>query len=197
MKNQRVALVTEDITDRKTLDRLLAGEYHHVVLLSDRSREDIQKADADTLITLLHLRSISENTGRSFTIVSEMLDIRNRTLAEVAKVNDFIVSDKLISLLISQISENNILSAVFEDVFDADGSEIYIKPVENYVVTDREVNFYTVAEAARLRGESAFGYVRAAESKQGRPGGGVYINPRKSDRIKFEKGDCIVVAAED
>jgi Trk K+ transport system NAD-binding subunit len=196
MKNQDVKFVLDDITDRKTLDRLLTSELHHIVLLSDRSREDIQQADADTLITLLHLRNISENTGKSFTIVSEMLDIRNRTLAEVAKVNDFIVSDKLISLLISQISENNLLNAVFEDVFDADGSEIYIKPAGNYISTDTEVNFYTVVEAACRRGETAFGYIKTADAKQGKPGGGVYINPNKSDMIRFDKNDFIVVAAE-
>lgn len=35
-----------------------------------------------------------------------MLDIRNRDLGVVAKADDFIVSDNLISLMLSQLSEN-------------------------------------------------------------------------------------------
>ena len=42
---------------------------------------------------------------RDFSIVSEMLDLRNRALAEVARADDFIVSDRLISLLMAQVAE--------------------------------------------------------------------------------------------
>jgi hypothetical protein len=189
--------VEEDITQRSTLDALLSSDYPHIILLSDRSQEDVQKADANTLITLLHLRNIAETTGKQFSIVSEMLDIRNRRLAEVAKVNDFIVSDTIISLLISQVSENNVLNAVFEDIFDADGSEIYLKPVEAYVRTGEPVSFYAVIEAARRKGETAFGYKIAAESESDKTAGGIHVNPAKSKPIRFAQGDRIVVAAED
>lgn len=87
------------------------------------------------LITLLHLRNIEEKTGNDFTIVSEMMDIRNKELAEGTEADDFIISNKLISLMLSQLSENKELKAVFDDLFDADGSEIYVKPVTDYVKT--------------------------------------------------------------
>ena len=35
-----------------------------------------------------------------------MLDIRNHNLAEVTHADDFIVRDKLVSLLLAQLSEN-------------------------------------------------------------------------------------------
>ena len=62
-----------------------------------------------------------------------MLDVRNRELAEVTRADDFIVSDQLISLMLTQISENRELDAVFADLFDPDGSEIYLKPAGDYV----------------------------------------------------------------
>lgn len=192
-----VSLVEEDITDRCTLDALMTEDFPHIILLSDRYQEDVQKADANTLITLLHLRNIAELTGKQFSIVSEMLDIRNRRLAEVAKVNDFIVSDTIISLLIAQVSENNLLNAVFEDIFDADGSELYIKPIDRYVSLNEPVSFYTVLEAARRKGETAFGYKLASESKENLPGGGVHINPKKSAMVQYAAGDCVIVAAEE
>lgn len=58
-----------------------------------------------------------------FSIVSEMLDLRNRELAAVTNVDDFIVSGYLISLMTSQLSENAELQGVFNDLFDAEGSE--------------------------------------------------------------------------
>ncbi len=197
LRNLTSTLVEEDITDRATLDALLAEDYPHVILLSDRTMEDVQKADANTLITLLHLRNIAERTGKSFSIVSEMLDVRNRRLAEVAKVNDFIVSETIISLLISQVSENNALNAVFEDIFDEDGSELYIKPIGGYISTSEPVSFYTVLEAARRKGETAFGYKIASEAQKNLPGSGIHINPTKSQLISFEPDDCVIVAAED
>ncbi len=197
LRNLTPSLVEEDITDRATLDSLLSENYPHVILLSDRTMEDVQKADANTLITLLHLRNIAEQTGKSFSIVSEMLDLRNRRLAEVAKVNDFIVSETIISLLIAQVSENNALNAVFEDIFDADGSELYIKPIGGYISTGEPVSFYTVLEAARRKGETAFGYKIALEAQQNLPNSGIHINPPKSQLISFDPADSVIVAAED
>ena len=46
-----------------------------------------------------------------------MPDVRNRQLAEVTRADDFIVSDSLVSLLLSQIAENRDLNAVFGDLF--------------------------------------------------------------------------------
>ena len=62
-----------------------------------------------------------------------MLDVRNRELAEATKVDDFIVSDHLISLMMTQLSENAELAEVFDDLFDPEGSEIYLKPAGDYV----------------------------------------------------------------
>ena len=39
-----------------------------------------------------------------------MLDVRNRELAEVTQADDFIVSDKLVSLMLAQVSENKDLT---------------------------------------------------------------------------------------
>ena len=53
---------------------------------------DLHQADAHTLITLLHLRDLRERNGYTFSIVSEMLDTRNRALAQVTRADDFVVS---------------------------------------------------------------------------------------------------------
>ncbi len=197
LKNQSVAFKFGDTTDRRVLDSLAIPTYQHVVVLSYSDLLDPQKADARTLITLLHLRDIQEREGHDLSIVSEMLDLRNRELAEVTRADDFIVSDQLISLIVSQVSENKFLNAVFADLFDPAGSEIYLKPAENYVQLSHPVNFYTVVEAARQRGEVAIGYRLHQHAAVAAKAYGVVVNPNKSEKVTFAAGDKLIVLAEE
>lgn len=196
LKNQKINVLEGDIRDRSLLEKLGASDYDHVIVLAYNQLEQ-QEADAITLITLLHLRDIAERDETPFSIVSEMLDLRNRELAEAAKVDDFIVSEHLISLMMSQLSENAELMDVFTDIFDPEGAEIYLKPISDYVATGSPVNFYTVTEAARRRGETALGYRLMSESHDSEKAYGVHTNPNKSEKVTFSEGDKIVVIAEE
>ncbi|MET4581774.1 voltage-gated potassium channel Kch [Conyzicola nivalis] len=196
-RNMAVRFTRADATNRAVLDALEVAGFDHVIVLAYKETLDTQRADAKTLITLLQLRDIEEKAGIDLNIVSEMLDDRNRELAEVTKADDFIVSDKLISLMLSQVSENKQLTEVFETLFSSAGSEVYLRPFENYIVAGAEVDFYTVLEAARQRGETAIGYRSAARSRSAADAYGVTINPRKHDAIRFAAGDKIIVLAED
>ncbi|NIN64360.1 MAG: potassium transporter TrkA [Anaerolineae bacterium] len=197
IKNQTITFQQRDTTDRRTLDQLLSGTCDHVILLPYSDALDVQQADARTLITLLHLRDIADHTGYSYSIVSEMLDIRNRNLAEVARADDFVVSDRLISLVMSQISENKALGAVFADLFDPEGSEIYLKPASDYIQTGEPVDFYTVVEAAKRQGETALGYRVLAEANDASRAYGVVLNPDKSVPVTFAEQDRVIVLAEE
>lgn len=187
-----------DTTDRRLLDKLELQSYNHIIVLSEAiDTVDPQQIDARTLITLLHLRDIGDKGGQPFSIVSEMLDVRNRELAQATRANDFVVSDRLISLMLSQISENKDLAPVFQDLFDPEGSEIYFKPAGDYVEEGKAVNFYTVVEAARGRGEVAIGYRLHAEANSAEAAYGVKLNPAKSKSVSFGQNDRIIVLAEE
>ncbi len=196
LQNQTLAFTAAETTDRGALDALDIPSYHHVILLTNEGLPE-QEADARTLITLLHLRDIAETASRPFSIVSEMLDPRNRVLAEVTRADDFIVGNRLVSLLLAQVSENKELNAVFQDLFDPDGSEIYLKLASNYVTIGKPVNFYTVVESARRRGEIAIGYRIKAQSGDASQAYGVKVNPKKSKSVTFAEWDRIIVIAED
>jgi voltage-gated potassium channel Kch len=195
VKNLKINFILGDITDRAFLDALDLTAYAHIILLCYSDSLSLQEADAKTLLTLLHLRDIEANKGESYSIVSEMMDSRNQALAEIAKADDFIISDELVGLLLTQISENKQLSAVFSDLFDADGAEIYLKPVEDYVCLGQSVNFYTVVEAARRKNETAIGYRLLNQVNHEDKGYGININPVKSTTIEFEVADKIIVLA--
>jgi len=184
-----------DPTSRQLLDELETEKYEHIIVLSCGDLP-IQDADANTLVTLLHLRDIAEHSEIPYSIVSEMLDLRNRQLAEVAQVNDFIVSDHLISLMMAQLSENEHLYDVFTDIFNADGSEIYLKPISDYVTIDQPVNFYTLVEAARRCNQTAIGYRLSANANNAEENYGVHINPHKAETVHFKNGDKLIVLSE-
>jgi voltage-gated potassium channel Kch len=184
-----------DTTDRSVIESLGVASYDHIILLCSETMP-AQQADARVLVTLLHLRDLADKAGEDYSIVSEMMDLRNRALAEVTKPDDFIVSEKLVSLMLSQISENKELSAVFADLFDPEGSEIYLKPASAYVAPGTPVTFYTVVEAARRRGEVAMGYRHVADAADPARAYGIVVNPDKPDRITFAPDDKLIVLAE-
>ena len=195
--NITVEFEVQDTTDRETLQEMHLENYHFIILLCYQQYFPIQEADAQTLITLLHLRNFTEQFGHKYKIVSEMLDIRNRQLADITSADDFIVSDKLVSLLMSQVSENKYLMRVFEDLFDADGSEIYIKPACEYVQVGEPMNFYTILESAARKNEVAIGYRIMSEARSATKQYGVVLNPKKSEEFTLTTDDMVVVLSED
>jgi Trk K+ transport system NAD-binding subunit len=196
LKNQALSFEAGDTTNRHVLEELALETYDHVILLSYSDELDPQQADAQTLVTLLHLRDIADQGGMRFSIVSEMQDIRNRNLARAARADDFIVSDRLISLFMSQIAENKARGLVFRELFNPEGSEIYLRPASDYVALGRPVSFYTMVESARRRGEAALGYRIGSKAYDPDASHGVVINPTKSDRVVFEEQDKTIVLSE-
>ena len=196
LERQIVTHRAGDTTDRNLLDELEVASYDHVIVLGDPGGPDPNATDSKTLVTLLHLREIAEQSGHRFSIVSEMLDVRNRALAEVTGADDFIVSDHLASLMMCQVSENRELSTVFEDLISPEGSELYLKPATDYVKPGVPLNFYTVVEAARRRGEVAVGYRLDAETGDPEASYGVHLNPDKSRPITFDERDKLIVLAQ-
>ncbi len=197
LKNQQITCAQSDTSNRRVLEALCPESYDHVIVLSYSDTKEVQEADACTLMTLLHLRDIAERSGKEISIVSEMLDLQNCTLAEVTHADDFIVSEKLISLIMTQVSENKALNAVFTEIFDPGGTEIYLKPAGQYVCLGSPVNFYTVIEAAAQRGEVAIGYRIKSAAEDAEKSYGVVLNPDKINEVRFNSDDRIVVLAEE
>lgn len=184
-----------DTTSRAALDRLGIGNFQHVLVLAYRDLHDTQVADAQTLVTLLHLRDMADRENLQLNVVSEMIDDRNRELAEATRPDDFIVSSRLVSLMLTQVSENPALIEVFEQLFSGAGCEIYVRPASEYVKGGTEVDFYTICAAAAQRQETAIGFRSAADSRIATEGYGVHLNPTKTERRTFAADDSVIVLA--
>jgi Trk K+ transport system NAD-binding subunit len=188
LKNMTVAWEEGDVTDRELLDRLEIPGFDHALVLAETSEGSAEVADARTLVTLLHLRDIARIAKKKTPVTTEMLDIRNQELAAVAEADDFIVSNTLISLMMSQIAENPLLLRIFDTLFSPEGHEIYLKPASAYIKPGAEVAFGVFVEAAAQRGEVALGY---------RKDGAVILAPQKSKLVRLGEGEQLVVLAVD
>jgi voltage-gated potassium channel Kch len=197
--NLRVEMKRIDTSRRAEIEALDPGSYDHVLVLGYSDHMAAQPADTRTLVTLLQLRRIGEDRHKAINVVSEMIDVRNRELAEVAKIDDFVVSNKLVSLMLAQASENEHLEEIFKDLLDEEGSEICLRPASDYVRLGETLSFYEVTEAARRRGEVAIGHhvPASASADDARRMGGIVINVSKAEPLTYTANDRIVVLARD
>lgn len=197
LRNLSVEVEVGNTSQNRRLEELHPEAYDQIIVLCYGDHLDYEEADAKTLITLFHLRDLGRRLGAELRIATEMLDDRNRKLADVAYVDDIVVSDEFVSLLLSQVSETEELSELFEQLFAVGGPQIYLRPATAYVRTGEPVSFATVIEAARRVGETAIGFRVAAHARDAERNFGIRINPAKSATVEFAADDAVVVLAQE
>ena len=197
LRNLAVSVDVGDTSKNRRLEDLQPQTYDQIIVLSYGEHLGYEEADAKTLITLFHLREIGRRLGADLRIATEMLDDRNRKLADVADVDDIVVSDQFVSVLLSQVSETEELSDLFEQLFAVGGPQIYLRPVTSYVRTDTAVNFATLVEAARRQRETAIGFRIAADARDAERSYGIRLNPHKASTTTFAPEDAVIVLASE
>jgi len=176
-----------DTTDRKLLEEIDPTKFDRVIVLSYRDQIHPQKADSQTLLTLIHLKDIGRRT-RDFTITSEIIDTRNRALVEENDgTSDFVASEELVSRALVQISEDSVRKGLLDELLTARGCEFHMRSIEAYN-TISPVTFFDISWTAMMQGEIAVGY---------RNNGEIVFNPIKSELIRFSDDGAVIVLAED
>lgn len=176
--------------ERAVLESLDVPSFDRVIVMACSDHLDARRAGARTLLTLLHVRDIARDDD-DLTIVTEIVDGEDADLVKNAGVNDIVVSDEILSLLLTQIAENRHLAGVFRQLFQAAGAEVYLRPATSYVASG-EVSFAALVEAALRRGETAIGYWLGSDPDVG----GMRVNPPKSHVFTVALGDRVIVVAE-
>ncbi len=196
LSNLDVTFVNASTTDRAVLESHVVAGLDQVIVLCYSDHLSAQAADARTLVTLLHVRDILKGLDSMSAVVTEMIDDRNRVLAQVAHVDDVVVSGEIVSLLVTQLSEDSRLERVFAELLGDEGSEIYLRPAEWYAQAGAEVSFATMVAGAVRRGETAIGYKSEVLGGDDVSGFGVVVNPAKSRMFSVLPGDRVVVLAQ-
>ena len=187
--NLKITVYTTPVT-REFLCELLGENANNILLLNDDSGEP-ETSDSQTLLRLILLRDIADSTNRHLAITTEMYSVDNQRLASQARVDDFVIGSNIVSLLMTQISENSNIAPLITELLDESGSEFYMKPAANYVSVGVPVDSYTLAESAARKGEIYVGYRHINETKTN-----VIVNPDKENLIIFGEHDQIVVISE-
>ena len=98
--------------------------------------------------------------------------------------------------MLAQLSENPSLNEFFNELMQPEGSEIYFRKMSDYVDISQEIKFNTAVEAALMSSETAFGFRINKEAKDISSNFGIYINPDKSKKRKFNNKDELIVFSE-
>ncbi len=200
-----VSLLDKQPLDASDLDDLNPFAYDHVMVLRQNPAVEHtpDRIDADSIVVLLHLRKLGDKVRRaSLTtntkIITEVMDSANQELINTAGVDDFLISDSLVSMILAQISQEPRLRHVYEDLFREDGSEMYVKPVHYYFdelpVTVRFADLMAVAQ--QREGEICLGYKIHMKRDDPDQNYGVVLVPSKKKKITLQEGDGLVVVAE-
>lgn len=189
-----IECIALDITDRGTLKALLSEGIKHILILSE-TELPCEQADAKTLTVLLQIRDLEKTLNTQFTITTEMIDMRNQELAQVANVNDFVISNHISGLIMTQVAENRHLASIISDLLNSDGSEIYLKPAKHYVSLGIPIDLYTVTHLVSIRKEVFLGYKKVDPSNK--KSAEIILNPNKDTTLTFSEDDWLVVLAED
>ena len=174
--------------------------YDNVIVLSqDLHEQSVDKIDADTLVILLLLRTLNkDDIGKNTKIITQVLNSENQEIITQTDVDDFIISNRLITMILAQLSENPLIKLFYDDIFSEDGSEIYVKPANLYFKEfPQTINFADIMGIANKRDEICLGIRKGNLSKKAESNFGIFLNMDKEEMIEINEGDFLVVLSED
>jgi len=172
-------------------------QYDNIIILSQSLEEKSpDKIDSDTLIILLLLRKKIKDFKKT-NIITQVLNSENQEIITQTDVDDFIISNKLITMIMAQISEDPLIKLFYDDIFSEEGSEIYVKPItlyfESFPVTK---SFIDIIMVAGCRDEICLGIQKGDKKKRLDLNFGVELNISKDNMIIINENDYLIVLAE-
>jgi hypothetical protein len=202
LPNLKINLREADLMASQTYDHLDLAAYDNLLVLSQGDEgDDPEKIDSETIIILLILRNLLKELPAAQPrpkLITEVMDTKNQSLVARAGVNDFIISNQLMSMLFAQISEEPDILRVYDQIFSEDGSEIYLKTTEMYFkefpVTATYADLIAVAQN---REEVCLGIKLHQHVGDLDKNYGVKLIPEKNTVYQLTENDHLVVLAED
>lgn len=196
-----ITLTDKDPLIRENLKEVKPFDYDNIIILSQNRKElSADKIDSDTLIILLLLRNIKSESNIEVDshIITQVLNSENQEIITQTDVDDFIISNKLITMILAQLSEEPLIKALYDDLFSEDGSEIYVKPADLYFSDfPQKIRFGDLIGLAGKREEVCLGIRKGAMSKDSESNFGVRLNLPKDEIVTIHEEDFLVVLSED
>ncbi len=181
----------------ENLESINPFDYDMILILAtdvDETSED--RVDSNTILVLLMLQKINLKLNKKTKIVTQILNSANQELMTQTKVDDFLMSNKMTTMILAQLSEDLKMKLFYDDIFQESGSEIYIKPVYLYFNSfPTTVSFADIMDMVQQRGEICLGILKESNRRVSDKNFGVTLNIPKNKNVTLTKDDFIVVLA--
>ena len=175
----------------ENLEKVVDSNYEACLILCDLDKDE-SEADSAILRNLVNLRYLAQQKGLNLNVISEMRLTENQKISSGGNVSDLVVGSNITSLMMTQLSENRMLLPLFEDLLDQDGSELYMKPVTDYINVENPINMYELQRILEKRGEIVIGYKIFSDASNFE----IVSNPQKDVRVQFSDKDYLIVVSE-
>ena len=197
-KDIQISFIEGNCRSREFLEQMDIESGDKLLILSSfNGSNDINKCDAQTLFTLINLRDIEKKKNKNFVLTTELINSHNAEIFASNADDDYLYSEDIVQSMLVQIAENPFLSKFFDDLASPEGSEIYFKPITEYVDVSEPIDFYTICQSASFKGETAIGYQTSEREDLKTLNAGVNINPLKSKKRLYNPDDKLIVFADD
>jgi len=199
-----------DLNNLERLNEIKPQNFDSIIILSPGGNT-IEEMDAYVISLLIRIRQILLSDQRKAIdssksikwpkLITEVMDSDNIDIILNSGVEDFMVSNQFVSQIMAQVSEEPLALDVYDDLFQADGSELYIKPASYYFDFSENksitIKYGECVKAAQLRDEVILGVQLYADQKKKGAMFGINLIPNKSDEFTLHKEDGLIALAED
>lgn len=198
-----ISLINENPLHTEGLLAAKPFEHDNIIILSQGGEaETAGQTDSVTIIILLLLRHVFEKQKQpgdsQVKLITEILESENQALVARTGVNDLIISNRFVSMILAQLSEDSDIKQVYDDLFSERGSEIYLKPVELYFKElPITVSYADMIRLTQKRHEVCLGVKIKKYEEELEKNFGVQLIPDKNRQYEITAGDALVVLAVD
>ena len=199
-----------DLNNLGSLNDIEPQDFDSILILSPGGTT-IEEMDAYVISMLIRIRQIliSKKDDENNIIdskdwpklITEVMDSENIDIILNSGVEDFMVSNQFVSQIMAQVSEEPMALDVYDDLFQSEGSELYIKPASYYFdFKDKKtitMPYGECVQAAKLRNEVILGLQIHADQKDKDNMFGIILIPDKNDEFTLSEEDGLIALAED
>ena len=170
-RDLRVIQALSETDGKKIADRTRTlDQFDSILILAEAEGDecdgpsDMESSDSRSLASLLLVQDLqrekkvkdsryTDGTWKMCEPISEILDTRTRVLLADVEDIGYVLSNQIVSAAIAQIAECRDMNQVLGELLRADGCEVHIEPITNYVDTSKNVaySFWEVLLLARKR----------------------------------------------
>ena len=206
----KIIMQEMDLNDLDRLNEMEPQDFDSILILSPGGNT-IEEMDANVISMLIRIRQIlisknqvqnNKDTGVKWPkLITEVMDSENIDIILNSGVKDFMVSNQFVSQIMAQVSEEPMALDVYDDLFQSEGSELYIKPASYYFdFNDNEsitIPYGECVQAARLRNEVILGVQIHTDQNNKENMFGIALIPNKDDVFTLSAKDGLISLAED